>query len=106
MPRRINPGAGTYEASSVVFDYEELESATLKGESEPVTRVPRQVSPGARFGTGLTRPRDTPFIGREIDLALLKGIFDQGGWRPNTRRTTRSAVVSAMIGQRRDLGKV
>ena len=33
--------------------------------------------PLARFGTDLTRTHDTPFIGREIDLALLKGIFDK-----------------------------
>ncbi len=69
-------GLGTYEATAVVFDYEELEPATLKGKSEPV-RVFHAKSPRARFGTDLTRTHDTPFIGREIDLALLKGIFDK-----------------------------
>ena len=34
-------------------------------------------SPRARFGTDLTRTHDSPFVGREIDLALLKGIFDK-----------------------------
>ena len=34
-------------------------------------------TPSSRFGTDLTRTHDTPFIGREIDLALLKGIFDK-----------------------------
>ena len=29
-------GLGTYEATTAVFDYEELEPATLKGKSEPV----------------------------------------------------------------------
>ncbi len=33
--------------------------------------------PRARLGTDLTRTHDTPFIGREIDLALLKGLFDK-----------------------------
>ena len=69
-------GLATYEATAVVFDYEELEPATLKGKSEPV-RVFHAKAPRARFGTDLTRTHDTPFIGREIDLALLKGIFDK-----------------------------
>ena len=25
----------------------------------------------------MTRTHDTPFVGREIDLALLKGVFDE-----------------------------
>ena len=29
------------------------------------------------MGTDLTRTHDSPFVGREIDLALLKGIFDK-----------------------------
>jgi class 3 adenylate cyclase/tetratricopeptide (TPR) repeat protein len=69
-------GLGTYEATAVVFDCKELEPATLKGKSEPV-RIFHAKSPRARFGTDLTRTHDTPFIGREIDLALLKGIFDK-----------------------------
>ena len=69
-------GLGTYEATAVVFSYEELEPATLKGKAEPV-RVFHAKNPLARFGTDLTRTHDTPFIGREIDLALLKGIFDK-----------------------------
>jgi class 3 adenylate cyclase/tetratricopeptide (TPR) repeat protein len=69
-------GLTTYEATVSVFDYEELEPATLKGKTEPV-RVFHAKEPRARFGTDLTRTHDTPFIGREIDLALLKGIFDK-----------------------------
>jgi len=40
-------------------------------------RVFHAKAPRARFGTDLTRTHDTPFVGREIDLALLKGIFDK-----------------------------
>ncbi len=69
-------GLGTYEATVRAFDYEELEPATLKGKAEPV-RVFHAKSPLARFGTDITRTHDTPFIGREIDLALLKGISDK-----------------------------
>ena len=69
-------GLGTYEATAAVFDYEELEPATLKGKASQV-RVFHAKAPRARLGTDLTRTHDTPFIGREIDLALLKGIFDK-----------------------------
>ncbi len=69
-------GISTFEATRVVFEYEELEPATLKGKAEPV-RVFHAKSPRARFGTDLTRTHDSPFIGREVDLALLKGVFDK-----------------------------
>ena len=69
-------GQATYEATAPVFDYQELEPASLKGKSEPV-RVFHALRPRARLGTDLTRTHDTPFVGREIDLALLKGIFDK-----------------------------
>ena len=68
-------GLGTFQVTSVVFDYEELEPATLKGKSKPV-QVFRAKSPRARLGTDLIR-HDTPFIGREIDLSILKGVFDK-----------------------------
>jgi class 3 adenylate cyclase/tetratricopeptide (TPR) repeat protein len=69
-------GLATYEATVSVFEYAELEPATLKGKSEPV-RVFHAKAARARFGTDLIRTHDTPFIGREIDLALMKGIFDK-----------------------------
>ena len=69
-------GLATYEATAAIFDYVELEPAMLKGKAGPV-RVFHALAPRARFGTDLTRTHDTPFIGREIDLALLKGIFDK-----------------------------
>jgi class 3 adenylate cyclase/tetratricopeptide (TPR) repeat protein len=84
-------GFATYEATSVVFDYEELEPARLKGKSEPV-RVFYAKAPRARVGTDLTRTHDTPFIGREIDLALLKGIFDR-------TRAAASPQLVAVVGE-------
>ncbi len=68
-------GLGTFQVTSVVFDYEELKPATLKGKSKPV-QVFHAKSPRARLGTDLIR-HDTPFIGREIDLSMLKGTFDK-----------------------------
>ena len=69
-------GLATYEATAKAFDYEELEPAILKGKSEPV-RIFHARAPRARFGTDIARTHDTPFIGREIDLAIIKGIFDK-----------------------------
>ena len=48
----------------------------MKGKAEPV-RVFQAIAPRARLGTDLTRTHTSPFIGREIDLALLKGIFEK-----------------------------
>jgi class 3 adenylate cyclase/tetratricopeptide (TPR) repeat protein len=69
-------GEATHAATAVVFDYDELEPTSVKGKSEPL-RVFHATAPRARFGSDLIRTQDTPFIGREIDLALLRGIFDK-----------------------------
>jgi class 3 adenylate cyclase/tetratricopeptide (TPR) repeat protein len=69
-------GPATYEATQRLFDYRELEMATLKGKSVPV-RVFHAKAPRARLGIDLTRTHDSPFIGREIDLSILKGVFDK-----------------------------
>ena len=69
-------GEATYEATAVVFDYRELEPAALKGKAEPV-RVYQPTAPRARFGTDLTRTHSSPFVGREVDLAILKGVFEK-----------------------------
>ena len=80
-------GLGTYEATEQVFEYDELEPATLKGKSEPV-RVFWAKAPRARFGTDVTRRHDTPFVGREIDLAILKGVFDKAVAQSATQLVT------------------
>ena len=69
-------GLATYEATKAVFDYEELPPATLKGKAEPV-RVFHPTASRARLGTDITRTHRGPFVGREIDLALLRSLFDK-----------------------------
>ena len=69
-------GVATYEATATVFEYLELEPESVKGKADPV-RVFQALAPRARLGTDLTRTHTSPFIGREIDLALLKGIFEK-----------------------------
>ncbi len=69
-------GLATYEATKAVFEYAELPPATLKGKAEPV-RVFQPTPSRARLGTDITRTHRGPFVGREIDLALLRGLFDK-----------------------------
>ncbi len=69
-------GQATYHATKVVFDYVELPAARVKGKSVPLA-VFHAGAPLARLGTDLTRTHDSLFVGREIDLGLLRGIFDK-----------------------------
>jgi hypothetical protein len=69
-------GLATYEATRAVFEYEELPPASLKGKAEPV-RVFHAKAPHAGLGVDLTRTHAGAYVGREIDLALLKGLFDK-----------------------------
>jgi class 3 adenylate cyclase/tetratricopeptide (TPR) repeat protein len=69
-------GLATWEATSRVFEYEELEPAELKGKAEAV-RVFRPLAPRARIGVDLTRTHDSPFVGRAAELEVLTGAFDR-----------------------------
>ena len=69
-------GAGTFQATERVFEYEALEPITAKGKSEPVP-VWRAIEPGARFGSDVIRSMTTPLVGRDLDLTLLRGTFDK-----------------------------
>ena len=69
-------GLATYEATKAVFGYVELPPATLKGKAEPV-RVFQPSASRARLGVDLTRTHSSAYVGREIDLALLEGLFDK-----------------------------
>jgi class 3 adenylate cyclase/tetratricopeptide (TPR) repeat protein len=69
-------GISTYEATKASFEYRELSPAVLKGKAERV-RVFEPTASRARLGVDLTRSHDSAFVGREIDLALLKGLFDK-----------------------------
>jgi class 3 adenylate cyclase/tetratricopeptide (TPR) repeat protein len=67
-------GLTTWEATTRVFEYEELEPAVLKGKAEPV-RVFRPLAPRARIGVDLTRVHDSPFVGRRVELDVLTEAF-------------------------------
>ncbi|MGH2995087.1 MAG: ATP-binding protein [Gaiellaceae bacterium] len=65
-------GEATWRATRYVADYEEFEPVALKGKAEPV-RLWR--AKGARSRVRAERPRATPFIGRERELAALREAF-------------------------------
>ncbi|MFL6252687.1 MAG: ATP-binding protein [Actinomycetes bacterium] len=69
-------GETTFRATSRLFDYEELGPVRVKGKAEP---VPLWRLKGARSRTGVeaVRRAGTPFVGRQAELELLKGLFDQ-----------------------------
>ena len=67
-------GEPTYRATARVIEYTEMPAATVKGKAQPI-RVFHAVAPKARMGIDLTRIHDSPYIGRETDLSLLKGLF-------------------------------
>jgi class 3 adenylate cyclase/tetratricopeptide (TPR) repeat protein len=83
----VGVGEATYLATKDIFEYEELQPAELKGKAEPV-RLFHAKAARARFGTDLTRGHTTPLVGREIDLALLKGIFEKALAVPGVQLVT------------------
>jgi len=75
-PMGVVVGASTYEATAAVFAYTELPPAEVKGKSGLV-HVFQALHPLSRFGTDLTRVHDGPFVGREVDQAILQGMFEK-----------------------------
>jgi class 3 adenylate cyclase/tetratricopeptide (TPR) repeat protein len=69
-------GETTWRATNRIFDYMEHERATVKGKTEPI-RVFQPTAAKSRLGVDVTRSHETPFIGREIDFALLRGLFEK-----------------------------
>jgi class 3 adenylate cyclase/tetratricopeptide (TPR) repeat protein len=75
-PMGVVVGRATHALTTRALDYEQLEPITLKGKAEP---VPAWLATAAKARTGAEPARDyaTPFIGRERELALLKGLFEK-----------------------------
>ena len=64
----------TYRVTSRVFEWETLEPVTVKGKAEPIA-IWRPLRPRARPGSDVTRPTDTPMVGRELERQVLSGAF-------------------------------
>src|ERR687896_728318 len=81
-------GEATFRATRRQFDYQELGAVQVKGKADP---VPMWQLEGARSRTGIEaiRRAGTPFVGRQAELDLLKGLFHQ----TVTDRTVRLVTI-------------
>jgi class 3 adenylate cyclase/tetratricopeptide (TPR) repeat protein len=81
-------GEATFRATRHQFDYQGLGAVQVKGKADP---VPVWRLQGARSRTGIeaSRRAGTPFVGRQAELDLLKGLFGQ----TLTDRTVRLVTV-------------
>jgi class 3 adenylate cyclase/tetratricopeptide (TPR) repeat protein len=68
-------GEATWRSTRYVAEYEELEPVDLKGKAAPVRLWQAK---GARSRVKAERPRATPFVGRERELAALREVFTLG----------------------------
>ena len=96
-------GLSTYDATKAAFAYEELPPAVLKGKAEPV-RIFRPTSARGRPGVDLTRTPGSAFVGRDVDLALLKGLFDKSVEASSVQLVT--VVGEPGIGKTRIVGEL
>jgi class 3 adenylate cyclase/tetratricopeptide (TPR) repeat protein len=77
----------THRATERVFDWERLETAQVKGKSEPLA-VWRPLAPRARLGTDVTRNHATPLVGRELERSLLLGTFERAAQQRSCQLVT------------------
>jgi AAA ATPase domain len=69
-------GEATFRATGREFDYQELAPVRVKGKAN---RVPVWRLLGARSRAGIEagRRHDTPFVGRQAELDLLRRLFER-----------------------------
>jgi class 3 adenylate cyclase/predicted ATPase len=98
-PGTVLVGESTYRAASVAIAFESAGEQTLKGKGAPVQawRALRVVA--ERGGRGRADAIEAPFVGREMELRLLKDLFHAVGAERRVRHV--SVVGSAGIGKSR-----
>jgi class 3 adenylate cyclase/tetratricopeptide (TPR) repeat protein len=69
-------GGLTHRLTAHTFDYEPLDPIAAKGKSEDVPAW-QAIAPRARFGTDIARRPTTELVGREVEVALLRGLFER-----------------------------
>ena len=79
-------GETTYRATAHLFRYEPLEPIRAKGKAEPVP-LWRPLEPIARRA-GELHPEATPFVGRDVELALLVALFERARATPTLELVT------------------
>ena len=93
----------TYQATSRVFDYEPLDSVSVKGKAEPLA-LWRPTAARARFGSDITRQFKTPLVGRELEKPLLLGIFERAIQQRSVQLVT--IVGEPGVGKTRLIGEL
>ena len=73
-PMRIAIGELTHDLARGAFDCEAMAPLGAKGKAEALCPW-RVVAPVARSGLDLRRVFASPFVGREVELGVLKGLF-------------------------------
>ncbi len=77
----------TYRATSRVFDYEPLAPVSVKGKAEPLLLWQAKAA-RARFGSDISRPFKTPFVGRKLEKPLLIGTFERAAQQRSVQLVT------------------
>jgi class 3 adenylate cyclase/tetratricopeptide (TPR) repeat protein len=98
-PSTVLVGETTYRAASVAIAFEPAGEQTLKGKGAPVKawRALRVVA--ERGGRGRADSLEAPFVGRDMELRLLKDLFHAVGAERRVRHV--SVVGTAGIGKSR-----
>jgi len=98
-PGTVLVGESTYRAASVAIAFEPAGEQTLKGKAAPVQawRALRVVA--ERGGRGRADQLEPPFVGRDVELRLLKDLFHASGTERRVRHV--SVVGTAGIGKSR-----
>ncbi len=100
-PGWVVVGASTYAATQEIITYESLGARQVKGRGEPVEAwhaMATLAPPGRR------RRARTPIVGRDAELAMLRGVLDAA----QLRRRAHFVVVSADagVGKSRLIGEI
>ncbi len=98
-PGAVLVGESTYRAASVAIAFEPAGEQTLKGKAAPVQawRALRVVA--ERGGRGRADSIEAPFVGRDVELRLIKDLFHATGAERRVRHV--SIVGTAGIGKSR-----
>ena len=72
---------------SRLFDYEPLAPISVKGKAEPLV-LWRVTASRAPLGADIIRRYETPFVGRELERALLIGTFERAAQQGSVQRVT------------------
>ncbi len=75
-PMRVVIGELTHDLVAGAFDCEAMAPVAAKGKTEPL-RPWAVKRPRSRSGIDLRRALAGPFVGREVELGILKGLFEK-----------------------------